>query len=162
MYERIFEYFPPNIVIHIWFVSILKAEYSKNIFVWIFLNIVLLKSMEILELKEFCFHFHLDNIINSYDNFMLVCKLLKHRASTQNVTFYVISENFSFFHCKIIWKFLNILNYLNIFYSTNNIRYLIQTIWQWRIIRYSIRTKIDIRLYTDSLVTTSTSTRTTM
>ena len=71
---------------------------------------------------------------------MLVYKSLKHRASLQSTTFYVISENFSFLHYKFFeniqtFKYFELLEYyLNIFYSTNNIRYLIWTNWVRQII----------------------------
>ena len=44
---------------------------------------------------------YFDNTIDNYDKFMLVYKSLKHRASLQSTTFYVISENFSFLHYKL-------------------------------------------------------------
>ena len=72
-------------------------------------------------------------------SFVHCYKSLKHRASLQSATFYVILENFSFLRYKLfenirIFKYSNILNYSNIFYSTSSTRYLIRTIWLRQII----------------------------
>ena len=65
-YIRIFEYFPPNIDIHIRFDAISRSrilfEYS-NILSVIFPNIGLKKSEEMLELKKFYFHFLLEKTL---------------------------------------------------------------------------------------------------
>ena len=104
-----------------------------NILVQIFPNNGLKKSLEILELKVFFFFLtwkiYFDIMIKNYNNIMFVCKLFKHRASTQNTTFYVISENFAFLHYKLFEYFELFKYYSNIFYSTNIICYSIWTIW---------------------------------
>ena len=56
-YIQIFKYFPPNIDICIRFMAIFKVKYYSNIFVRIFLNIGLWKSLEILELRSSIFDF---------------------------------------------------------------------------------------------------------
>ena len=63
-----------------------------------------------------------------------VYKSLKHRASLQSTPFYVISENFSFLHYKLFEYFELFEFYSNIFYSTNNFRYWIWTIWLRQIV----------------------------
>ena len=105
--RRNHEYFPPNIGVRIQFIAILKAKYYSNI--WTFLSkyfwILFFKNQrKYWNSRSFIFIFnwkiYFDNIINNYDNFMLVCNLLK----TQGI---LTKHNFIFFVLQIIRKYSN-------------------------------------------------------